>query len=114
MQITGRTNYDENFYKHWKNEHPEETRTLEEMVSLLHENIDVAVEASMTWWKNFTISNNKDYATLNDLVDSDIDFSSKTIDMVGGAVNRGNIQKPPVESKERNRYTNAAKNVLVK
>ncbi|MCQ2210404.1 MAG: hypothetical protein MJZ34_08940 [Paludibacteraceae bacterium] len=65
---------------------------------------------------DFTIpdKDSRDYNTLNELVDSDPNFSDETIKMVGGAVNRGGIKKEPIEGPDRKKKTEAVKNVLIK
>jgi predicted chitinase len=90
IHLTGRSNYTNKFYKFWQQENPQDTKTLEQIVTLLETDVDLAMKVSMIFWK---------YNGINQYINSSsFDSNNDEIRQVSVLVNGGNVEtKPKVE-----------------
>jgi predicted chitinase len=85
VHLTGRSNYETRFYNYWKTEYPSDNRTLEQIVSLLETDVDLAMKVSMIFWK---------YSGINQTINSSsIDSNNDEIRQVSILVNGGKENK---------------------
>ncbi len=87
IHLTGRSNYETKFYNYWKKEYPNDTRTLEQIVTLLETDVDLAMKVSMIFWK---------YNGINQTINSSsFDSNNDEIRQVSVLVNGGDVNKKP-------------------
>jgi len=85
IHLTGRDNYERKFFKYWKEENPNDKRTVEQIVSLLETDVDLAIKVSMIYWK---------YNGINQYINnSSIDSNDDEIRQVSILVNGGQMNK---------------------
>ena len=91
IQLTGRVNYKSKFYDPWIALHPEEKRSIETMALLLAEDKEIAMQASMAFFKTNCISYIK---TLGDVI-------KEEFRKVSVAVNGGDVKTKALSSVEQ-------------
>jgi len=85
IHLTGRSNYTNKFFKFWQQENPEDKRTLEQIVTLLETDVDLAMKVSMIFWK---------YNGINQTINSSsFDSNNDEIRQVSILVNGGDKDK---------------------
>ena len=78
IHLTGKYNYNNDFYKPWKATYPNEKRTLKEMVDLLYTDKDLAMKVSMFFWKKKGLNEVADNIQ-NDTTDDVVEDVTETV-----------------------------------